>query len=96
MKDHVHTDERLTLTPYLVKEGGPRIRIRARAEDSAALRALTRLCPAGCYHFGQDDRVILLLNGCLECGTCRTVCQGTGEVEWTYPENGQDGFLSIG
>ncbi|MCV6596987.1 MAG: ferredoxin family protein [Mangrovicoccus sp.] len=96
MKDHVQSQERLSLTPYLVDEGRPNIRIIPRAEDSAALRALTRLCPANCYHFGEDDRVVLLLDGCLECGTCRTVCAATGEVEWTYPTTGQNGFLTFG
>jgi hypothetical protein len=27
-------------------------------------------------------------DGCVECGTCRIVTAGTGEIEWNYPRGG--------
>ena len=39
--------------------------------------------------FGVGDingKVVLISDGCLECGTCRIICAETGEVDTTYPE----------
>jgi ferredoxin like protein len=51
------------------------------------LRRMVFICPAGLYATDEDDHVILSLDGCLECGTCRLVC-GTDVLEWDYPAGG--------
>ena len=30
----------------------------------------------------------LVTDGCLECGTCRVICQDHGNVSWNYPRGG--------
>ncbi|MCR8547449.1 hypothetical protein M4578_06390 [Salipiger sp. P9] len=66
--------------------GGFRIELRRRAEDSAALRALTRICPSACFRFGESDRIEFSSENCTLCGTCRRVCGATGEIAWFAPE----------
>lgn len=81
-------EERLFQNRYLVDEGRPHININRRAEDSPQLRSLVNICPAGCYVRAEDGRVEIASDGCMECGTCRIVCQATGEIEWSYPRGG--------
>ena len=35
----------------------------------------------------EEDGVDLVVDGCLECGTCRIVC-ARGNVDWNYPRGG--------
>lgn len=65
-----------------VKARWPRIEIRPRPTDSAALRVLTRICPGSCFSFDAADRIAFSGESCTLCGLCRTVCKGTGEVVW--------------
>lgn len=66
-----------------LEPGAPRIILRRRAQDSAALRAMTRICPGACFRFGARDRIEVSPESCLRCGTCRTVGEATGEIEWS-------------
>lgn len=45
-------------------------------------------CPANCYSPMADGRVLFSYEGCVECGTCRIVCNEFYNVEWTYPRGG--------
>lgn len=74
----------------------PAIRIRRRAEDSAALRVLTRICPSGCFRFAEDGRVEVSAEGCRDCGICRTVCRATGEIEWSFLPAGLGALVGFG
>lgn len=89
-------EERLYQNRYLVDEGRPHIRINQQASDSAALKALTSICPAGCYSYDEAGRVEIASDGCMECGTCRVVCQATGEIEWSYPRGGYGVLFKFG
>ncbi len=81
-------EERLYHNRYRVDEGRPHVVIHRRAVDSDALRSLVHLCPAGCYSKNEKGRVEVTLDGCMECGTCRIVCQGAPELIWNYPRGG--------
>ncbi|MEQ8825252.1 MAG: ferredoxin family protein [Filomicrobium sp.] len=81
-------EERLYQNRYQVDEGRPHISINQRMVDSEALKSLIDICPAGCYAVGDKGRVEIVSDGCMECGTCRIVCQSTGEIEWSYPRGG--------
>jgi len=96
MTTTMRMEERLYQNRYLVDEGRPHIKIKPRDTDSAALRSLTRICPAGCYNFNDEDRVEIASDGCMECGTCRVVCQATGEIEWSYPRGGYGVLFKFG
>ncbi|WP_116133779.1 ferredoxin family protein [Tropicimonas sp. IMCC34043] len=90
------TDDRPFQTRPQAGAGRPHIAINRKPEDSAALRALTRICPAGCYSFNDDGLVEISAEGCLECGTCRIVCNATGEVVWSYPCGSYGTLLMVG
>ena len=67
---------------------GPRdhalvIRLVPRTTDSAALKALTRICPGSCFTFDAAERVAFWPVTCQGCGTCRRVCEATGEIRWS-------------
>lgn len=81
-------EERLYQNRYLVDEGRPHIQINQQPVDSQQLQSLVNICPAGCYAKSEDGRVEIASDGCMECGTCRIVCQATGEIEWSYPRGG--------
>ncbi len=70
------------------KPGGePHIKIRPGMEKDPRLLQAARICPAGLYSKTDEGDVVLNIDGCLECGTCRYVC--TDEVlQWHYPEGG--------
>lgn len=70
------------------KPGGePHIKIRPGMEKDPRLRQAIRVCPAGLYSAAETGEVVLTIDGCLECGTCRFVC-GSEVLEWHYPEGG--------
>ena len=70
------------------KTGGkPHIRIKPGMERNIRLRRMIRSCPAGLYNENEAGMVVLTIDGCLECGTCRLIC-GMEVLEWRYPEGG--------
>jgi ferredoxin like protein len=70
------------------KPGGEHhIRIRPGMERDVRLKAAVRICPAGLYMENEQGEVLLTVDGCLECGTCRIAC-GPDVLEWQYPEGG--------
>ena len=82
-------EERLYQNRYLVDDGRPHVKINRReGGDSEELKSLIRICPAGCYSLNEDGRVEVAPDGCMECGTCRILCQDTGELDWSYPRGG--------
>lgn len=89
-------EERLYQNRYLVDEGRPHIRISPNVIDSPQLKSLVNICPAGCYARGEDGRVEIASDGCMERGACRVVCQSTGEIEWSYPRGGYGVLFKFG
>ncbi len=70
------------------KTGGKaHIAIQPGKERDPRLQKMIGVCPAGLYSAGEEGEVILTVEGCLECGTCRLVC-GPAVLEWHYPEGG--------
>jgi ferredoxin like protein len=65
----------------------PHIRIRTGKEKDPRLKPAVRACPAGLYSESDAGEVVLAIDGCLECGTCRIAC-GTDVLDWNYPEGG--------
>lgn len=88
----LNVEEKLFQNRYRVDAGRPHIRITdpAKCADCATL-ACTVCCPAGCWRAeeGADlkARIDLVVDGCLECGTCRLVCSADN-VDWNYPRGG--------
>ncbi len=63
------------------------IKIRPGMENDPRLKPALRLCPAGLYTENEQGQVVLTIDGCVECGTCRLAC-GTAVLDWEYPEGG--------
>jgi len=61
------------------------IGIQPGKEDDPRLLKAILICPAGLYNLGEDGKVELSQDGCLECGTCKIIC-GDEVLSWNYPE----------
>jgi ferredoxin like protein len=56
--------------------------ICSRCENRGCVYA----CPADCFKL-TDERVTFSFEGCLECGSCRLICDEDA-VSWTLPRAG--------
>lgn len=82
-------EEKLFQDRYRVDAERPHIQIKD-AEVCARCRnqQCTVCCPAGCYSREADGSVALATDGCLECGTCRIICDEHRNVAWEWPRGG--------
>lgn len=96
MTTPVRVEDKLYQNRYLVDAGRPHIAIRPHESPSPALVALTQVCPAGCYARTEGGQVEISPDGCMECGTCRVLCEATGEIEWNYPRGGHGVLFKFG
>lgn len=83
-------EEKLFQNRYRVDEGRPHISIINKDVCATKCRhkACTFICPAACYALEDTGHVALTTDGCLECGTCRVVCQDNNNIDWWYPRGG--------
>ncbi|MBQ0820423.1 MULTISPECIES: ferredoxin family protein [Microvirga] len=84
----LRVEDKLYQNRYLVDSGRPHIKVRPHERPSATLLALTRVCPAKCYELNDRGQVEIAADGCMECGTCRILCEASGEITWNYPRGG--------
>ncbi|MFB9982582.1 ferredoxin family protein [Mesorhizobium newzealandense] len=84
----LRVEDKLYHNRYLVDPGRPHIKVRPHEKPSPNLLALTRVCPAKCYELNDAGQVEITPDGCMECGTCRILCEASGEIEWNYPRGG--------
>lgn len=85
----VKVEEKLYQNRYIVDESRPHIQIKdADVCKGCEKQACTFCCPAACYSKNELGSVTLATDGCLECGTCRVVCQDKGNIAWDYPRGG--------
>jgi nitrite reductase/ring-hydroxylating ferredoxin subunit len=52
--------------------------------------------PARCYELSDKGQVEITVDGCIECGTCRVIGEGTGDIEWSYPRGGYGVLFKFG
>lgn len=85
----VRIEEKLFQNRYLVDAGRPHIHIRSPSlcEKKCETKQCLVCCPAGCYTL-ENGKVVLITDGCLECGTCRIICTTHRNVAWEYPRGG--------
>lgn len=81
-------EDKLYYNRYLVDVGRPHIKVREHAQPSAQLRTMLTACPARCYALNDKGQVEVTVDGCIECGTCRVLCERNGDIEWSYPRGG--------
>lgn len=83
----MNLDDKLFLDRYVVDET-PHIKIID--PDTCGLckkKQCIYTCPAQCYKM-EDEKVVFSYDGCLECGTCRIICNEHKNIEWNYPRGG--------
>ncbi|MGB0694600.1 MAG: ferredoxin family protein [Rhodospirillaceae bacterium] len=89
-------EEKLYQNRYRVDEGNPHIRIDPEKATAQELKTLVTLCPASCYSETETGTVEIVTDGCMECGTCRIVCQGTDALSWDHPTGGNGVLFKFG
>jgi ferredoxin like protein len=83
----INVEEKLFQNRYRVDAGHPHIRIvDAAVCDGCNLKPCMVCCPAGCWQI-ENGKVEVVTDGCLECGTCRIICDQKN-VNWNYPRGG--------
>ncbi len=92
----VRVEDKLYQNRYLVDAGRPHITVLPHDKPSAALVALTTVCPAKCYEMNDKGQVEVTPDGCMECGTCRVLCEPSGEISWDYPRGGYGVLFKFG
>lgn len=45
-------------------------------------------CPSNCWTIDEKGIAHVSVDGCLECGTCHTICDELLNVDWKYPQGG--------
>lgn len=56
--------------------------------NEAVVELLIQSCPAGLFSRTQEGKLHIDYRGCLECGTCRLLCDEATLQEWRYPDSG--------
>lgn len=83
----INVEEKLFQNRYRVDAGRPHIRVKnLDVCATCAMQPCTVCCPAGCWRV-EDGHIELVVDGCLECGTCRIVCEWKN-VDWNFPRGG--------
>jgi ferredoxin like protein len=92
----VRVEDKLFYNRYVVDAGRAHITVAPHETPSPNLLAMTKLCPAGCYTVNELGHVDLTPDGCFECGTCRVLCEPSGEITWNYPRGGYGVLFKFG
>jgi len=82
----VNVNEKLAKNRY-IPDAEPHI-VLADHADYATLSVLVKACPAGLYRFNENSGLVIDPGGCLECGTCRLLCDEQTLSRWRYPSAG--------
>ena len=94
----INVEEKLYQNRYRVDHGRPHIRILKPdvCRSDCGTQQCTYVCPAGCYKAEGNGTVILITDGCLECGSCRIICDEHRNVEGEYPRGGHGILFKFG
>ncbi len=98
MSASAKVEEKLFQNRYRVDSGHPHIQIKDAelCATQCGTQQCTVCCPAGCYTAEGNGRVVLITDGCLECGTCRIICNDFRNVAWEYPRGGYGVLFKFG
>jgi ferredoxin like protein len=94
----VNIEEKLFQNRYRVDVGRPHIKIKdpAVCTNDCQPKSCTYVCPASCYKVEGNGGVTLITDGCLECGSCRIICNQFFNVDWEYPRGGHGILFKFG
>ncbi|MBV7404203.1 ferredoxin family protein [Enterobacter sp. ENT03] len=74
-----HNRYRPATTPHIIP---------AEELDAGQKAQLVNGCPAGLFRYTADGGLTVDFHGCLECGTCRLLCDPDTLARWQYPASG--------
>nr|WP_207636516.1 4Fe-4S dicluster domain-containing protein [Desulfitobacterium hafniense] len=77
--------ELLSLDKFNVDEDEAHIVLDKSICRQCAAKPCLYVCPAVLYKLDANKEMSFDYAGCLECGTCRIMCQKKGIVKWQYP-----------
>jgi ferredoxin like protein len=84
----VYVDDLLVSLKYFIDEEKAHLWI---ADHEVCARCAHKpclyFCPVGVYTLGNDGRVQVAYQGCVECGSCRVGCPYKN-IGWTLPRGG--------
>lgn len=80
----VNVDVKLGIDKFFVDESNAHIKL-AKKIDMSEFKKLQIACPAGLYRQDESGAIFFDYAGCLECGTCRILCQKSIIEKWEYP-----------
>jgi ferredoxin like protein len=83
---YMKTDDKLALNLFHV-DNEPHIKVDQEICQRCPHKFCTYICPAENYTLNEDGGVVFSWEGCLECGTCRIICD-QGAITWDYPMGG--------
>ncbi|MGG0717026.1 ferredoxin family protein [Robertmurraya massiliosenegalensis] len=79
--------ELLSLNKFTVDEEDPHIVLNKEICANCNEKPCLVVCPAVLYKLDKAGEITFDYAGCLECGTCRIMCENKGIVEWSYPRS---------
>ena len=82
-------EELLGLNRFTVDEENAHIVIDKEICAKCKGKPCLVVCPAVLYTLKEDGEMNFDYAGCLECGTCRVACYGSGNkgiTKWEYPQ----------
>ena len=81
-------EEKLLLNKFIV-DRAPHITLKKELCLQCESKPCLRICPVQNFKLEKGE-VVFDWAGCLECGSCRIVCNffGKGAIEWNYPRGG--------
>jgi ferredoxin like protein len=82
----MNIDDKLALNLFHVDKEA-HILVDQEICDKCPHKICTLMCPVENYKLEDNNKVIFSWEGCLECGTCKYVCD-QGAVTWNYPRGG--------
>lgn len=80
----VNVDAKLSLDKFFVDESNAHIELTEDI-DMNEFAKLEIACPAGLYKRDENGKTHFDYAGCLECGTCRVLCEKNIIKKWEYP-----------
>jgi len=63
------------------------IQLKEEACQDCDVHSCLYACPSDCFKLTEDERITFAYEGCLECGSCRIICDKDA-IEWTLPRAG--------
>jgi len=87
MTADVNIKAKLGLDTIKVDDEEKHIQIDLEICKGCTLKTCLHICPAQVYTVDKEGKIVLDLDGCLECGTCKIACDRKA-IKWNYPRGG--------